>query len=175
MELGIYVGTYAKYNSGSIAGAWLDTTDYADRAEFYEACRDLHSDEDDAELMFQDYDGAIMYKLDKMRFVSECHVSPEIWEFIDHFGDDEEQFEAFVEWSAHVGGGSLESFESAFVGSFDSLTAYAEHLFEEEYLPCIQDKYLQEFFGRYFDAKSYAHDLDCNGYMSIGDRIFAPI
>jgi hypothetical protein len=25
----IYVGTYAKYNAGSIAGAWLDLDDYA--------------------------------------------------------------------------------------------------------------------------------------------------
>ena len=39
----IYVGTYAKYNAGSIKGAWLDLEDYADRDAFLEACRELHN------------------------------------------------------------------------------------------------------------------------------------
>lgn len=53
----IYVGTYAKYNSGSLQGAWLDLSDYADAAEFMAACKELHKDEADPELMFQDYEG----------------------------------------------------------------------------------------------------------------------
>lgn len=52
----IYVGTYAKYNNGSIAGAWLDLNDYNDEFEFITACYALHNDEQDAELMFQDFD-----------------------------------------------------------------------------------------------------------------------
>lgn len=53
----LYVGTYAKYNNGSIAGAWLDLEDYADAEEFMTACRELHKDESDPELMFQDFEG----------------------------------------------------------------------------------------------------------------------
>ena len=30
IEPRIYVGTYAKYNDGSIAGKWLDLNDYED-------------------------------------------------------------------------------------------------------------------------------------------------
>jgi len=41
----IYVGTYAKYNSGSIAGKWLDLEDYSDKEAFLEACAELHKDE----------------------------------------------------------------------------------------------------------------------------------
>ncbi len=52
----IYVGTYGKYNNGSLFGAWLDLSDYADKEEFYEACRELHKDEEDAEFIFQDYE-----------------------------------------------------------------------------------------------------------------------
>ena len=37
----VYVGTYAKYNNGSLFGAWLDLSDYSDKEEFYEACREL--------------------------------------------------------------------------------------------------------------------------------------
>ena len=41
-EAKVYVGTYAKYNNGSLFGAWLDLSDYSDKEEFYEACRELH-------------------------------------------------------------------------------------------------------------------------------------
>src|SRR5690349_16831915 len=53
----VYVGTYAKYNNGSIAGAWLDLEDYADKDSFLAACAELHKDEDDPEFMFQDFEG----------------------------------------------------------------------------------------------------------------------
>ena len=36
-EAKVYVGTYAKYNNGSLSGAWLDLSDYSDKEEFYEA------------------------------------------------------------------------------------------------------------------------------------------
>ena len=53
----LYVGTYAKYNNGSIEGEWLNLSDYSDADEFLEACKELHADEEDPELMFQDYEG----------------------------------------------------------------------------------------------------------------------
>ena len=53
----LYVGTYAKYNNGSIDGKWLDLNDYSNAEEFYDACSELHSDEDDPEFMFQDFEG----------------------------------------------------------------------------------------------------------------------
>ena len=50
----LYVGTYAKYAAGSLKGAWLDLANYADADAFAAACRRLHKDERDPELMFQD-------------------------------------------------------------------------------------------------------------------------
>ena len=50
----LYVGTYRKYNEGSLAGAWLDLDKFKDADEFERACRRLHRDERDPELMFQD-------------------------------------------------------------------------------------------------------------------------
>lgn len=37
----IYVGTYGKYNAGSIKGEWLDLEDYANKQEFIDACYKL--------------------------------------------------------------------------------------------------------------------------------------
>jgi antirestriction protein len=51
----IYVGTYAKYNAGSIKGAWFDLEDYSDRDAFLKACRELHKNEQDPEFMFQSF------------------------------------------------------------------------------------------------------------------------
>lgn len=50
----VYVGTYKKYNEGSIKGAWLDLADYETYQDFLAACRKLHSDERDPEFMIQD-------------------------------------------------------------------------------------------------------------------------
>lgn len=52
----VYVGTYHKYNCGSIFGMWFDLTTFADYDEFCAVCRFLHRDESDPELMAQDYE-----------------------------------------------------------------------------------------------------------------------
>ena len=51
----VYVGTYGKYNSGSIEGAWIDLATCSDYSAFLEACRKAHKDEVDPEFMIQDY------------------------------------------------------------------------------------------------------------------------
>lgn len=50
----MYVGTYKKYNDGSLKGGWVTLTDYKDYASFMAACFKLHKDERDPELMIQD-------------------------------------------------------------------------------------------------------------------------
>ena len=51
-----YVGTYGKYNSGSLAGAWLDLSNYENYAAFVAACRELHKNEREPEFMIQDWE-----------------------------------------------------------------------------------------------------------------------
>lgn len=69
----VYVGTYHKYNSGSLAGKWLTLADYANRDEFYAACRELHKDEADPEFMFQDWEGVPSW------MIGESHIDAEVW------------------------------------------------------------------------------------------------
>ena len=52
----VYVGTYQKYNNGSIFGKWLELNDYNNINDFYQACKELHKDEKDPEYMFQDWE-----------------------------------------------------------------------------------------------------------------------
>ncbi len=64
----VYVGTYHKYNCGSIFGKWFELTEFDGREDFYEACQALHADEWDAEFMFQDQEGI------PSQFVSESAI-----------------------------------------------------------------------------------------------------
>lgn len=50
----VYVGTYRKYNNGSLSGQWVDLTQFANYSEFVKHCRTIHKDESDPELMIQD-------------------------------------------------------------------------------------------------------------------------
>ena len=51
-----YVGTYGKYNAGSLYGKWLDLSDYATYQDFLKACKELHKNESDPEFMIQDWE-----------------------------------------------------------------------------------------------------------------------
>lgn len=72
----VYVGTWHKYNCGSIAGRWFDLTTFDDERDFFAACRALHQDEADPELMFQDYEGF------PVNMASECHIN---WAWVEGF------------------------------------------------------------------------------------------
>lgn len=50
----VYVGTYKKYNEGSLKGDWLDLADYETYDDFLKACKRLHKGESDPEFMIQD-------------------------------------------------------------------------------------------------------------------------
>lgn len=120
----LYVGTYAKYNSGSIAGQWLDLSDYSDRDSFLEACAELHSDETDPELMFQDFEGF------PRCWYSESSAPPEIlWEWLEL---SEHEQEAFGLYANNVGGDtSIEDFQDAYRGTADSEADFCENLADE--------------------------------------------
>ena len=52
----VYVGTYRKYNEGSLNGGWIDLADCADYSAFLSKCKLLHKNERDPEYMIQDHE-----------------------------------------------------------------------------------------------------------------------
>jgi Antirestriction protein len=109
----IYVGTYKKYNEGSIEGAWLNLEDYANKKEFYEAAAELHEDEDDPEFMFQDYEGF------PKKYYSESGLDDKLWDWLALDEDDREILELYVD---HTGNddATIDDAKDAFMGTFDS-------------------------------------------------------
>lgn len=50
----VYVGTWKKYNEGSLKGRWIDLADFSTYDDFLRYCGVVHSDERDPEFMIQD-------------------------------------------------------------------------------------------------------------------------
>ena len=74
----VYVGTYGKYNSGSLQGEWVNLEDFDSKEEFLDYCvQTLHANERYPELMFQDWE----YIPDG--FIGESYISDQLWDFIN--------------------------------------------------------------------------------------------
>lgn len=125
----IYVGTYGKYNSGSIFGAWLDMDDYTDQEDFENACQELHKGEHDPEFMFQDYEGFPDGMCD------ESYIDPKFWEWHSMGEHEKEMIEAFYK----AGGDTDAEFshiEDCFCGEWGSFSDFVyEHFTECNEIP----------------------------------------
>lgn len=149
----IYVGTYAKYNAGSLFGKWLDLEDYSDRDELYRACAELHKDEDDPEFMFQDWEDI------PRSLIGESHVSEDVWELIEAY--DEFDKDAVDAYMACFDSLDKDDFQERYRGYYDSWRQLAEDILDEtggldeipEHLRC------------YFDYDAYARDIRLGGDM----------
>lgn len=158
LDAQIYVGTYKKYNEGSIFGKWMKLSDYSDKEEFYEACAKLHSDEEDAEFMFQDWENI------PKGMISESWISESIFELISQV-DDIKEFDAFMEFLDFTGysldkqdlGYLLSKFNDCYAGKYDSEVAFAEQYVDDCYS-------LSDFVQTYFDYDKFAHDLFVGDY-----------
>lgn len=121
----LYVGTYAKYNTGSIQGAWIDLTGHT-KDSFLEACHELHSDEADPEFMFQDFEGF------PRAWYDESSVSDELFEFLNLPDDEREMLECYADAFGYcVTETSVDTVTDAYAGEADSVEAFAEQWLEE--------------------------------------------
>lgn len=150
----VYVGTYAKYNGGSIKGAWLNLEDYSDREAFYEACKALHADESDPEFMFQDYEGF------PQSLYSESNVSDELFAWLDLDDSDRELLAAFQD--GVDADGDIDRARDAFMGTADTQADWAETWLEEtDGLSGVP-----EHLRNYIDFEAYARDAQLGGDVS---------
>jgi len=162
----VYVGTYAKYNDGSIFGEWLDLSDYSDKNDFLEACMKLHEDEEDPELMFQDWENI------PDKFISECSIDDEYWEYMEVTKDwDETRTMAFEMWMSHYGGNDIttevEHFEDNYMGTWRSERDFSENLADE--LGYYDTMRKAGISAHYFDDEAFSRDLFMSDYWSETD------
>ena len=104
-ELRVYVGTFGKYNRGSIAGKWLNIKDYKTVDDFYKACRQLHSNEYDPEFMFQDWEYI------PNSFIGGGWINPKLFELIHHPNMEQIDINALWDFLNDVDFTNLEAYE----------------------------------------------------------------
>lgn len=156
----VYCGTYGKYNDGSIFGAWLDLTKFSEYEEFIAVCRQLHKDEEDPELMFQDYECF------PEQFYSESCMDEDTFDNIIEYSmlseDEQEALEDYLELGNEY---DIEKFRERYVGKWDSQQEFAEHIIDE----CYDLEQMMGSLSQYFDYDSYASDLFMTDY-EMGDN-----
>jgi antirestriction protein len=153
MTARIYVGTYAKYNNGSIAGKWLELEDYADREDFLAACKELHRDETDPELMFQDYEGF------PKALYSESSVPDELWQWLELDADDRELLEVYQDNVDDSG--DIDQAREAYAGTFDSEADWAYQYLDDT--GALNE--VPEYLRNYIDVEAYGRDARLGGDM----------
>lgn len=132
----IYVGTYKKYNEGSIYGEWLNLSDYSNYEELLQAMQELHQDEDDPEYMFQDYECSEFFI--KQKLISECHISADIYEIAKQINGsdyDLEVIEAYAECMSYYHKDVedlLNSLSDSYYGEYDSDEDFAQCTLEQD-------------------------------------------
>ena len=164
----VYVGTYGKYNSGSLRGAWLKISAFTDYEEFLAVCRYLHRDEADPEFMAQDF-------CDFPReFYTEGFMSEREFDVIQEFAklddDDKEAFEVYVAafGSSKDDCSIFDTFREAYQGKWDSEEDFTYNLVEEL---CLLDN-APEFVKNYFNYSAFARDLFIEDYYFDSQFVF---
>lgn len=150
----IYVGTYRKYNNGSIAGAWIDL-DGLDKDAFWEKVNELHADEiaatGEIEPMFQDWEGV------PKGMVSESYINDELWAWLELDEDDRELVDLY---RAEVNqDGTIEQARECFRGKADSETDWAYDWWEETGMSASIPKDLRG----YIDYAAWVRDMKHSG------------
>lgn len=160
-EAKIYVGTCKRYNNGSLAGAWLDLSDYSDKDEFLNACYELHESETDPEFMYQDWENI------PDCFINESFLSEKFFELRDalqELSDDEQN--AFFAWLEYYYNDITEEepedlindFHDGYIGKYNSEKDFAFALIDRK-------NDLSDFVKMYFDYDAYARDIFINEYI----------
>lgn len=162
----IYVGTYKKYNEGSLFGQWLDLTEYADKAEFLQACAGLHADEEDPEFMFQDWEGI------NDKYISESSISDDFFEFQANTADfDEDKLAAYETFISVFGNDDISTFEDSFQGAYDSEEDFTYQLVED----CGYLANVPATVANYFDYEKFSRDLFMSDYHYDNGFVFRNI
>ena len=149
-EPSVYVGTYGKYNDGSLCGLWIDLSSFDDYDDFINFCKAIHADEEDPELMAQDYEGF------PRQWYCESGMDEETFDHIKEYTEmcDKHGAEAVDDYM-DLDHDDLDDFEEAYCGEWDSEEDFARHIVEE----CYDLERTMGSLADYFDYERYGREL----------------
>jgi antirestriction protein len=147
----IYVGTYKKYNSGSIKGSWLELENYGNKVDFIQACLKVHADEADPELMFQDWEDI------PAQYISESHIDEKVWAWLSLDEAERQVVRAYLDEIDHQA--ATEDILDSYLGDYDSEEDWAIDFWNQT---GMTDE-VPVFARNYIDYEQYARDVRLSG------------
>ena len=157
----VYVGTYKKYNEGSLFGAYVDLSKFENKDDFIKFCYELHQDEKDPELMFQDYEYF------PSEFYNESRISNKLWDWFELDETQQEIINSFIKCFGTDFSEALQKYEDAYMGHYDTFREFVEQLFDEtneipdHLIHLIDYDAVEREFGHYYVGHD-GHVFDTN-------------
>ena len=160
----LYCGTYGKYNSGNLGGMWVDLSTFDYYEEFEAFCFAIHADEEDPELMYQDYENMprslyheSMGEEGFNKIAEYCELCDEynvsaVDDFLDCFSPED-----------------LDRMDDAYMGVYDSKEDFAREIVND----CYDIENMMGDLACYFDYEKFARDLFmCDYYFGSHGTVF---
>ena len=151
----LYCGTYGKYNSGNLGGMWVTVSTFNDYEDFVNFCKAIHADEEEPELMYQDFANIPDSLYHESMGEEEFNNLLKYCELCDEYNvlavDD------FLEWYSPE---DLDMMYDSYVGVYDSKEDFAREIVSDCY---DLDKMMGDL-ACYFDYEALARDLFISDY-----------
>ena len=151
----LYCGTYGKYNSGNLSGMWVDVSTFDSYEEFINFCNAIHADEEDPELMYQDYENMPGSLYHESMGEEGFNKIEEYCELCDEYSV--EAVDDFLEWDSTE---DLDNMHDAYVGVYDSREDFAREIVSD----CYDIENIMGNLACYFDYEAFARDLFMGDY-----------
>ena len=151
----LYCGTYGKYNSGNLRGMWVNVSTFDDYEDFVNFCLAIHADEEDPELMYQDFENMPDSLYHESMGEEGFNKIAEYCELCDEYSV--EAVDDFLEWDSTE---DLDNMHDAYVGVYDSREDFAREIVND----CYDLENMMGNLAYYFDYEAFASDLFLSDY-----------
>ena len=160
----LYCGTYGKYNEGNLGGMWVHPSTFDSYEDFIDFCKAIHADENDPELMFQDFANIPDSLYHESMGEEEFNNLLKYCELCDEYNVS--AVEDFLEWYSTD---DLDRMHDAYAGVYDSKEDFAREIVND----CYDIEKMMGNLADYFDYDALARDLFmCDYYFGSHCTVF---
>ena len=152
----LYCGTYGKYNSGNLGGMWVNVSTFDSYEDFINFCKAIHADEEDPELMYQDFANIPDSLYHESMGEEEFNNILEYCELCDDYS-----VEAVDDFLEIFSPEDFDRMDDAYVGVYDSKEDFAREIVND----CYDIEKMMGDLAYYFDYEAFARDLFMGDYI----------
>ena len=146
----LYCGTYGKYNEGNLGGMWVNLSTFNSYEDFINFCKAIHADENEPELMYQDFENMSRSLYHESMGEEEFNNILEYCELCDDYS-----VEAVDDFLEIFSPEDLDMMYDSYAGVYDSKEDFAREIVSD----CYDIEKMMGDLAYYFDYEAFARDL----------------